>query len=84
MSEQLKSAPFAEVVTANDTTDFAEFTAKKTPSRRIRVNVAGNVNLVFPDGRTCVHPALAGEIIDVQCRRINNSSTTASGFVVYY
>lgn len=84
MSEQLKAAPFAEVVTASDTVDFAEYTAKKTLSRRIRVNAAGNVVLVFGDGRTCVHPALAGEIIDVQCRRINNTSTTATGFVVYY
>lgn len=84
MSEQLKAAPFCEVVTASDISDFPEYTAKKCLSRRIRVSNVGNVALVFADGRTCVYPVLAGESIDVQCRRINNTSTTASGFVVSY
>lgn len=82
--ENLRPAPFCEVVTASDTVNFAEYTRNKTPSRRIRVTSAGSVVLVFPDGRTCVHPALAGEYLDVAAVRINASSTTATGFVVYY
>ncbi len=83
-TEALKASPFCEVVTASDTDDFPEFIAKKTPCRRIRATAAGNINVVFPDGRKCVYPVLAGESIDVQARRINSASTTATGFVVSY
>lgn len=68
-----------------DATNFGVADTGKTKRcRAIRVNTAGNVAVVRQDGVPVIIPALAGETLPVVAIRINQASTTASGFTIYF
>lgn len=63
-------------ITPSDTVDFPQ----RKLTKAIYVGVTGNVAAVRPDGRAVVFTAVpAGSILPIRCRRVNATSTTASG-----
>ena len=67
-----------EAVTPSDTVDLKE------PCRSIYVGVAGDFVAVKTDDSTCTFTVTAGAVIPVVAKRINSTSTTATGLVALY
>ena len=55
-----------------------------TPSRGIRVNVAGNVNMTFVDGTTATLALNAGQDYQYSVKSVAASGTTATGIFALY
>lgn len=51
-------------------------------SRRLYITTAGNLSLVFVDGTTAVLPVLANTTYEWAVRVINQTGSTAAGFVL--
>lgn len=80
MSRSAFSASYARVITPSDTINFPEGTAGG-----VYVGTAGNVVLVMENGDTCLFSNVpAGKDIPCTCKRVNNTSTTASTIVAYF
>lgn len=62
-------------ITPSDSVDIAE------RHRAIYVGVAGNVQVVNGAGIVVTFAAAAGAVLPIQARRINATSTTATGLV---
>lgn len=65
-------------ITASDTVDF------NVNTLAIMCTVAGNVVLVFEDSSTLTVPISANVLYPFRCKRINNTSTTATGLFGFY
>ena len=68
----------AFAITAHDTTDFAVQTLG------VMCTVAGNIVAVWEDGTTTTLPIAANLIYPFKLRRINSTSTTATGLFGFY
>ena len=69
----------AEAITPSDTVDADHVI------EQVYVGGAGNFVAVLMDGSTVTFTgALAGHIYPVRCRRINNTSTTATAMVAFH
>jgi hypothetical protein len=69
-----------EAYTASDSTNFTG-----SPSRGIYVGTGGTVVLVDTDGTTCTVPNVpSGIVLPVVAKRINATTTTATGFVIFH
>lgn len=74
------SSPFHyEDVTPSDTANFTRGVAVG-----ILVTVSGNVACVRDDGGVVVFPLTAGIQYAIACRRINSTSTTATGIKAFF
>ena len=72
-------AGYAAAVTPSDTVDLTSV------ARGLYVGVAGNVNVVMPDGATVLFAnAGSGTILPVNVRRVMATSTTATSIVALY
>ena len=65
-------------ITPSDTVDFTYY------AYGIMATVAGNVVVVWEDGTTNTLPVAANTIYPWRCKRINNTSTTATGLFGFY
>ncbi len=65
-------------VTPHDSTNFTEL------PKAIYVGVAGNVVAVGLDDVTATFAANAGQVIPIRPKRINSTSTTATGIIALY
>lgn len=66
-------------------TDGADLT--NGPCRALRANVAGDIVLIPTgnlDSQTITITVAAGEIVPIQTRRVNLTSTTATGILALY
>ncbi len=80
LASKLDPAENYATYTASDSTDFAG-----GPSRQIIVCTGGIVQLVKPDGTVVPTPTLPdGAVLNVVAKRINSTSTGASGFFVLH
>ena len=80
LSSQRDPAENYATYTASDSADFAGGN-----SRQIIVCVGGIVQLVKPDGTVVATPSLPdGTVLNVVAKRINATSTGASGFFVLH
>lgn len=76
---ELFSASYAASITPSDSVDFANVT------RRIYVGGAGIVQCVMAgDGAVVPHTVPAGGVLDVRCKRVNSTSTTATLLVAQW
>lgn len=74
---------YAVPITKSDTVDFDPYTLLG-PCRALYVGGAGVVVAVFPDGSTAQFTAVAGEVLTLALRRVNNTNTTATLMVALY
>lgn len=65
-------------ITASDTTDLA------VQTRAVMCTVAGNIVAVWEDGTTNTLPVSANVLYPFKLRRINSTSTTATGLFGFY
>lgn len=65
-------------ITASDTVDFTNM------AYGIMCTVAGNVVVVYEDSTTQTLPMSANVIYPIRCRRVNSTSTTATGLFGFY
>lgn len=65
-------------ITPSDTVDFTNM------AYGILATVAGNVVVVWEDSTTSTVPVSANVIYPFRCRRINSSSTTATGLFGFF
>jgi hypothetical protein len=65
-------------ITASDTVDFDSF------AYGIMATVAGNVVVVWEDNTTSTLPVSPNVIYPWKCKRINSTSTTATGLFGFY
>lgn len=80
ISTRTDPSPQWELYTASDTVNFANGL-----SRQIYVGTSGNVAVVNADGTAVVWPSVpSGAQLSIVAKRINATSTTASGFVILY
>ncbi len=71
---------FAAAVVKHDTNDFPN-----GPCQALYVGGAGDIVVVFPDGRTCTFTAVAaGTLIPLTAKRVNSTGTTATNMVALY
>lgn len=65
-------------ITPSDTVDFSGDDAKHIA---IIVGGAGNLVAVMPNNVAVTFAVVAGQVLPIRCRRINNTNTTATGLV---
>lgn len=66
-------------VTPSDTVDIPN-----GPARSLRIGVAGNVAVVDPTDVVVVYACATGEVLNVACKRVNSTSTTATSIVAWF
>jgi len=75
----LSSAQRGVAITKHDSTNFVEGKCSW-----IHVGGAGVVIVVFSDGSTAAMTCVAGQRLDVEAIRVNDTSTTATLMVAMY
>lgn len=74
------TATRVEDVTPSDSVNFAYGIA-----RAVYVTGGGNVVIVRGDGTTVTYTGVPDDtVLDVRCKRINSTSTTATGIKAYF
>jgi hypothetical protein len=71
--------PFAVAITPHDSTNFAQ-----GPVDAIYVGGAGVVQAVLSNDTVVAFTCVAGQILPVRAKRVNNTSTTATLLVALY
>jgi hypothetical protein len=75
----------AVAITPSDTVDFGAGTSpEEVLCRAIYVGGAGVVAVVFQDGSVVNFTCIAGQILPVRAKRVNNTNTTATLMVALY
>ena len=75
----VRVAPHYAAITVSDTVNFTDGICTS-----IWVGVAGNVQVVRWDDTVVQFAAVGGTVIPVMAKRVNSTSTTASGLVALY
>lgn len=73
----------SRAVTASNTVDFPT-NVNNGFSSAITAAGAGNIAAVFEDNSVAVIAMAAGQLLPVRIKRINSTSTTATGLTVHY
>lgn len=68
-----------KAITASDSVDLPG-----GPTDAVYIGVAGNLVAVDQNGTTCTFAVVAGQILPIRVKRINSTSTTATGLVALY
>ena len=77
-------------ITKSDTVNFdgstysATAAVKAVPALSVYVGGAGIVVVVFEDGTAVNFTAVAGQVLDLKCIRVNSTTTTATLMVALY
>ena len=81
----VQSCPVWEPVTPDDAQDFTRWKTNKQLTNSLYVGNAGDVTVVSASGIAVTFPNVqAAQFLPVQARRVNASTTTASGIVALY
>lgn len=73
----------AVAITKSDTVDFVN-PAGKSFCDAIYVGGAGIVVAIMPDGSAISFTCIAGQVLPVQAKRVNSTTTTATLMVALY
>jgi hypothetical protein len=73
----------AVAITKSDTVNIVDPAREPLPEA-IYVGGAGIVVAVFPDNTTAEFTAVAGEILPIQIKRVNSTTTTATLMVALF
>ena len=71
-------------VTKSDSADLAPFTVNGQLTAALYVGGAGIVEAVMGDGTVVAFTAVAGGVLPIGIRRVNNTNTTATLMVALY
>lgn len=71
-------------ITPSDTVDFVRQGTSDNLTAGIYVGGAGIVQVVFQDGSVVPFTCVAGQILPVAAKRVNNTSTTATLMVALF
>jgi hypothetical protein len=82
MTKQLETAAFHGAVTKSDSADIALINGRGP--RALRIGGAGDVAVVDQRGTVVVYTCVAGEVLEVKAKRVNSTSTDATGIVAWY
>jgi hypothetical protein len=80
--KRLETAKYHAAAALSDTVDCVKINGRYP--RALRIGVAGNVVVVDQGGAAVTYTCVAGEVLEVTTRRVNNTSTTATGIVLWY
>lgn len=74
----------SDTVNFDGTTYSATAAAKAVPAQKVYVGGAGIVAVVFANGTAVNFTAVAGQVLDLECIRVNSTTTTATLMVALY
>ena len=76
---EIQTQPYnrAQAVTASNTVNLDRI------SDAISASGAGNVAAVYEDDRVVIIPMAAGQLLPIAIKRVNSTSTTATGIVAH-
>jgi hypothetical protein len=80
--KRLETAKYHADAALSDSVDCVKINGRYP--RALRIGAAGNVVVVDQAGTAITYAVSTGEVLEVTTRRVNNTSTTATGIVLWY